>query len=261
MTQVIYHLDNGEVTLAILERIDGIYGDLKIDLTVEPASKYVGQPEWFDQEYVTAHKGIVPDCATHGTDPGQWEHLNTYLLRTTQEWKTLAESFSGLLVNQGNAVTKSTILIQENDNLRHILAISDLPCLHCGLPADDQTTCQAGFPGCARADDLMHGHCPKDGLQNWPLCYPCPMCPNGPRQIDENNRHLLRDELKRKINNLNLQLIYLYHPDYRGPGAWNDNHETLPELARLHGLDREPEIINAVAANISQEITKATNTP
>ncbi len=42
---------------------------------------------------------------------------------------------------------------KENDKLRGILAASKLPCIYCGL--EDMGLCRKGFPGCARADDLM----------------------------------------------------------------------------------------------------------
>lgn len=48
----------------------------------------------------------------------------------------------------------------ENDQLRGILAWSSLPCIYCGLSLGDQTKCQSGFPGCARADDMMIGSTP-----------------------------------------------------------------------------------------------------
>lgn len=44
----------------------------------------------------------------------------------------------------------------ENDRMRYIIASSNLPCLYCGLPGADMAKCPDGFPGCGRADDLMH---------------------------------------------------------------------------------------------------------
>lgn len=43
----------------------------------------------------------------------------------------------------------------ENDTLKGILAKSNLPCIYCQLPADRMAECKSGFPGCARADDIM----------------------------------------------------------------------------------------------------------
>ncbi len=45
----------------------------------------------------------------------------------------------------------------ENDKLRVIIAKSELPCLYCKLDRSDMAKCRSGFPGCARADDLMLG--------------------------------------------------------------------------------------------------------
>lgn len=44
---------------------------------------------------------------------------------------------------------------EENDRLRALLGNSALPCVYCGLPADQQSECARGFPGCARGDDQM----------------------------------------------------------------------------------------------------------
>jgi hypothetical protein len=46
-------------------------------------------------------------------------------------------------------------LRSENDHLRGILAYSSLPCIFCSLPAAEMGKCLHGFPGCARADDMM----------------------------------------------------------------------------------------------------------
>jgi hypothetical protein len=46
-------------------------------------------------------------------------------------------------------------LRKENDILRGIVAYSELPCVHCRLSKDDMSRCQFGFPGCARADDML----------------------------------------------------------------------------------------------------------
>jgi hypothetical protein len=46
-------------------------------------------------------------------------------------------------------------LMDENDRLRAALAHSKDPCVYCSLPAEEMAKCRAGFPGCARADDMM----------------------------------------------------------------------------------------------------------
>lgn len=43
----------------------------------------------------------------------------------------------------------------ENNNLRALLAYGTDPCIYCGLQAEDLPKCSSGFPGCARADDMM----------------------------------------------------------------------------------------------------------
>lgn len=47
-------------------------------------------------------------------------------------------------------------LRRENDTMRSIIAFSDLPCMYCGLAKAEMGRCQSGFPGCARADDIMN---------------------------------------------------------------------------------------------------------
>jgi len=44
-------------------------------------------------------------------------------------------------------------LTAENDTLRGIVARSPEKCVHCGL--EDMSKCASGFPGCARADDIL----------------------------------------------------------------------------------------------------------
>jgi len=44
---------------------------------------------------------------------------------------------------------------KENDFMRVRLAESGKNCVYCNLPASDMAKCSAGFPGCARADDLL----------------------------------------------------------------------------------------------------------
>lgn len=49
----------------------------------------------------------------------------------------------------------------ENTRIRAALAVSKDPCIYCQLPAADIGKCAAGFPGCARADDISG--CPEFG--------------------------------------------------------------------------------------------------
>jgi len=49
----------------------------------------------------------------------------------------------------------------ENTRLRAALATSKDPCVYCKLPKEEMAKCRSGFPGCARADDLMG--CPELG--------------------------------------------------------------------------------------------------
>lgn len=44
---------------------------------------------------------------------------------------------------------------RENDILRGVLSRAALPCVYCGL--EDMAKCASGFPGCARADDMICG--------------------------------------------------------------------------------------------------------
>ena len=49
----------------------------------------------------------------------------------------------------------------ENLRLRAALAGSEKACVYCQLPAAEFAQCRAGFPGCARMDDLTG--CPEFG--------------------------------------------------------------------------------------------------
>lgn len=51
--------------------------------------------------------------------------------------------------------------VSENTRLRAALATSKDPCVYCQLPADEMAQCRAGFPGCARMDDITG--CPEFG--------------------------------------------------------------------------------------------------
>lgn len=44
----------------------------------------------------------------------------------------------------------------ENTKLRAMLAKSNADCPYCGLPQAEMNQCALGFPGCARADDLVN---------------------------------------------------------------------------------------------------------
>jgi len=55
----------------------------------------------------------------------------------------------------GEAAAELRRLRDEIDVLRGLLATSELSCPYCKLPATDIAKCALGFPGCARADDLM----------------------------------------------------------------------------------------------------------
>jgi hypothetical protein len=46
-------------------------------------------------------------------------------------------------------------LTKENDFLRAYTGNSAKACVYCGLGAEEQYLCKAGFPGCSRADDQM----------------------------------------------------------------------------------------------------------
>lgn len=50
---------------------------------------------------------------------------------------------------------------KENDHLRAAISFSKDPCTYCSLPADEIAKCRAGFPGCARMDDMTG--CPEFG--------------------------------------------------------------------------------------------------
>lgn len=49
----------------------------------------------------------------------------------------------------------------ENNLMRKLIADSELPCVYCQLPAADMNRCEHGFPGCARADDMMAAELPS----------------------------------------------------------------------------------------------------
>ena len=55
-----------------------------------------------------------------------------------------------------NDPTELARLRRENDTLRRIIAESGMNCIYCGLSKADMAKCQYGFPGCARADDMLN---------------------------------------------------------------------------------------------------------
>lgn len=58
--------------------------------------------------------------------------------------------------NLGNGSHQDqSLLIEENNYLKGILATQNRPCIYCGLK--DMSKCARGFPGCSRADDLFIG--------------------------------------------------------------------------------------------------------
>lgn len=59
------------------------------------------------------------------------------------------------------ALSRIERLRSENERLRAALAMSELPCVYCTLPAERMAECANGFPGCARADDAVG--CPNLG--------------------------------------------------------------------------------------------------
>lgn len=50
-------------------------------------------------------------------------------------------------------LTRIARLRKENDYLRGLVVALPIPCTHCGLA--NMAQCARGFPGCAKADDLM----------------------------------------------------------------------------------------------------------
>lgn len=83
--------------------------------------------------------------------------------RAFAEW--LCEQYR-LAMNKGFMLARSDLtaaraeierLRAENNKLRYLLAKGSDPCVYCALPAADTGKCRAGFPGCARADDLLCG--------------------------------------------------------------------------------------------------------
>ena len=85
----------------------------------------------------------------------------------------------------------------ENTRLRAALASSKDPCLYCQLPKGEMAKCRSGFPGCARADDLMG--CPELGaaLEVERLKLELASVTKGSLELEEE-----RDELDRELQDL-----------------------------------------------------------
>lgn len=60
-----------------------------------------------------------------------------------------------LMQLQQQQSTAMEALGRENNTIKMILAKQAIPCLYCGL--EDMSKCAKGFPGCAKADDLICG--------------------------------------------------------------------------------------------------------
>lgn len=97
------------------------------------------------------------NCPKCGAEPFYiGEFLGSYLCETRYTNGELRYVGRECLERQLSAVTAERDATRaENDTLKNILAESDLPCIYCHLPAGDMSKCRSGFPGCARADDLM----------------------------------------------------------------------------------------------------------
>ncbi len=70
MVPVLYWLEDGKFARAMLVGKDL----LVVDLTFGDGPSVVGKPEWFDAGYVAAYGGLVPESATQGKEPGQWDY-------------------------------------------------------------------------------------------------------------------------------------------------------------------------------------------
>lgn len=74
---------------------------------------------------------------------------------------------SALMDTIENLTVSNQRLMNDNEQLRFILAKSDLDCIYCGLPKKDMAKCAHGFPGCGRADDLLMED--TDGCKTEPI--------------------------------------------------------------------------------------------
>lgn len=69
--------------------------------------------------------------------------------------QTLTDAKVELAAELGEAQAEVEKLRAENTTLRTLVAIQPTACIYCGLT--EMAKCASGFPGCARADDLMCG--------------------------------------------------------------------------------------------------------
>jgi hypothetical protein len=65
----------------------------------------------------------------------------------------VAETADALRIHSASC-EKHPMMI-ENNTMRRIIANSEIDCVYCKLPKVDMAKCVSGFPGCARADDMM----------------------------------------------------------------------------------------------------------
>ncbi len=70
MVPVLYWLEDGKFARAMLVGKDL----LVVDLTFGDGPSVVGKPDWFLAGYVAAYGGLVPESATRGKEPGQWDY-------------------------------------------------------------------------------------------------------------------------------------------------------------------------------------------
>lgn len=71
------------------------------------------------------------------------------------EWQKLQDEIASLRKELGLALQDKIQLRKENNILRTLAANGNADCPYCGLPAADMAQCKSGFPGCARADDML----------------------------------------------------------------------------------------------------------
>lgn len=70
MVPVLYWLEDGKFARAMLVGKDL----LVVDLTFGDGPSVVGKPDWFLAGYVATYGGLVPESATQGKEPGQWDY-------------------------------------------------------------------------------------------------------------------------------------------------------------------------------------------
>ncbi len=73
---IILHLEDGKVARGVRIGPSVVPGDssLVVDLTFGDGPSVVDRPEWWGGGYVEAYGGLVPESASEGTMPGQWEY-------------------------------------------------------------------------------------------------------------------------------------------------------------------------------------------